>query len=58
MEFEEIAKRLNLSKKEVIKIYSQAMRKLSTPTPENRKFWDYVNTHLKGDNKDGIITTE
>ena len=59
MEFEEIAKELNLSKKQVIKIYEQAIRKLKVPNEKNQKFWEYVNAlHLRGENKDGIISTE
>ena len=58
MEFEEIAKRLGMKKSEVIKIYNQAIRKLKTPNKKNQKFWEYVNLHLVGENKDGIISTD
>jgi DNA-directed RNA polymerase sigma subunit (sigma70/sigma32) len=59
MEFEEIAKRLGITKAEAIKIYDRAIRKLKIPNEKNQKFWDYVNGfHLTGDNKDGIISTE
>ena len=59
MEFEDIAKELGMKKSEVIKIYEQALRKLKVPNKENQKFWEYVNAlHLKGENKDGIITTD
>jgi hypothetical protein len=59
MEFEETAKRLGMSKSEVIKIYEQAIRKLKIPNEKNQKFWEYVNAlHLRGDNKDGIISTD
>ena len=55
MEFEQIAEELGISKSEVIKIYKDALRKLKRPSPENRKFWDYINIylHLEKD-KEGI----
>jgi transcription initiation factor TFIIIB Brf1 subunit/transcription initiation factor TFIIB len=59
MEFEEIAKILGMSKSEVIKTYEQAIRKLKIPNEKNQKFWEYVNAlHLRGENKDGIISTD
>jgi len=49
MSFDEIAKRLGISKSEAIKIYDRAMRKLKMPSKENQKFWDYVNISENND---------
>jgi DNA-directed RNA polymerase sigma subunit (sigma70/sigma32) len=58
MEFDEIAKRLGMTEKEVIKIYKRALQKLKAPTPENQKFWEYVRINSDNKDRDGIISTE
>jgi DNA-directed RNA polymerase sigma subunit (sigma70/sigma32) len=58
MEFEQIAEKLGLSKREVIRIYENAIRKLKAPNEKNRKFWDYININLEDKDRDGIISTE
>ena len=58
MEFEDIAKRLGISKAEVIRIYDRAIRKLKVPNEGNRKFWEYVKINIDAKDRDGIISAD
>ena len=58
MDFDQIAKELGITKREAIKAYETAMKKLKMPSKDNQNFWEYVNIYLRGDNKDGITSTE
>jgi len=58
MEFDEIAKKLGMTEKEVIKIYKRALQKLKAPNPENQKFWEYIRINTDNKDRDGIISTE
>ena len=49
MEFEEIAKRLNMSEKEVKRLYKSAMIKLKIPSDINKKLWNYQQYDLKNE---------
>ena len=49
MEFEEIAKRLNMSEKEVKRLYKSAMTKLKIPSEINKKLWSYQRYDLKNE---------
>jgi hypothetical protein len=58
MDFDQIAKELGITKREAIKAYESAMKKLKMPSKDNQRFWEYINILLRGDNKDGIISAE
>jgi DNA-directed RNA polymerase sigma subunit (sigma70/sigma32) len=53
MSFEEIAEVMGISKQEVKRIYSSAIRKLQRPSKKNQKLWEYLRmSYYSEDNKD------
>ena len=58
MDFDQIAKELGITKREVIKAYDSAIRKLKMPSADNQKFWDYIKINIDDKDRDGIISSE
>jgi len=49
MSFDDISKKLGISKGEAVRAYESAMRKLKMPSNLNKIFWQYVNIGEKPD---------